>query len=148
MLKKAIALSSLAVLVAVVLAACEEGAPTPKISPAPTTAIAPSTAPGGGEVQVEEVLMADTGRDYRYKPKDSFTFKVGQKVRLVLTAEAEFHTFTVDDLTTAEGQTVDVQVLPGQTVTYEFTPTNTGTFNLICIPHQINGMIGTITVEN
>ena len=70
-----------------------------------------------------------------------FTFSVGDTITLQLTAEGEFHTFTVDDLG------IDVSVEPGQPAALTFTFDRAGTFDLICIPHEFQGMVGTITVR-
>ena len=106
--------------------------------------VTPEITPTTG--QEIEVALKDRGRKYLYDPKD-FTFKVGQKVKLVLTAETEFHTYTATDVPTEEGDKINALVFGGQTVTLEFTPSEAGEFKLICIPHQAFGMLGTITVE-
>ena len=69
------------------------------------------------------------------------TFSVGDSITFVLTAQTEFHTFTLDDLG------IDVPVDGGKTVRHTFTFNQAGTFNLICIPHEMQGMVGTITVK-
>lgn len=58
-----------------------------------------------------------------------------------LSAETDFHTFTIDDLG------IDVEVDGGTTQTLTFTFDKTATFDLICIPHQALEMVGTITVQ-
>lgn len=98
------------------------------------------------EIQEIDVDLKDRGLKYLFDPK-AFTFKVGQKVKLVLTAETEFHTFTATDVPTEEGEKINANVFGGQTVTLEFTPSEAGEFKLICIPHQAFGMVGTIIVE-
>ena len=103
------------------------------------------TPPNGEEII--EVTLQDRGRIYLFDPK-GFTFKVGQKVKLVLTAETEFHTYTATDVPTVEGEKINAFVFGGQTVTLEFTPSEAGEFKLICTPHQAFGMVGTITVES
>ena len=69
------------------------------------------------------------------------TFSVGDIVTFVLTSQTEFHTFTVDDLE------IDVSVDTGETVKHTLEFTKAGTFSLICIPHELQGMVGTITVN-
>ena len=135
--------------VALLAAACGGGAapaqnaPTPTSPPvvAPTTAPAPvsTTAPTG---DVEKVSLEDPGGSgaYMFGPSE-FTFSVGDTITLELTSEGEFHTFTVDDLG------IDVSVDAGQTETLTFTFDEAGTFDLICIPHEALGMVGTITVR-
>jgi plastocyanin len=77
---------------------------------------------------------------YWFEPMD-FTFSVGQTVKFILTSENEFHTFTVDAL--GIDQNVDV----GETAEITHTFTEAGSFDLICIPHQFVGMVGTISVN-
>ena len=77
---------------------------------------------------------------YRFDPSQ-LTFKVGECVNFTLTPETEFHTFTVDELG------LDVEANGGETVTFSFEFDAAGTFELICIPHQFLGMVGTIAVS-
>ena len=77
---------------------------------------------------------------YAFGPSE-MTFRVGETVNFSLTSETEFHTFTVADLD------IDVSVDLGKTVEVSFTFTETGTFELICIPHFGNGMYGTLTIQ-
>ena len=79
------------------------------------------------------------GGTYAFDPSD-FVFRVGDTVTFDLSAETDFHTFTIDDLG------IDVEVDGGTTQTLTFTFDKTGTFDLICIPHQAL-MVGTITVQ-
>ena len=94
-----------------------------------------------GEGRVINVLNHDLGGrgEYKFEPNE-FTFKVGETVTFNVEAQTEFHTFTVDDLG------IDVAVDAGETVTTTFTFDTAGEFKLICIPHELNGMTGAITV--
>jgi plastocyanin len=58
-----------------------------------------------------------------------------------MTAETEFHTFTVDDLD------IDEAVSSGDTVEFTVTFDKAGEFHLFCIPHEALGMEGTIKVQ-
>ena len=42
---------------------------------------------------------------------------------------------------------IDVGVDPGSTETLEFTFAEAGTYTLICVPQEVLGMVGTITVQ-
>ena len=150
-----------ALIVAVVLVAvaCGGGAapappPTPQPAspppppPAPAPAVAapapaapgPAPAPGGGAgIEVRMQDEAGSGA-YGFNPAQ-FNFKVGETVTFMFTADTEFHTFTVDDLG------IDEAVDPGPAVSFAFTFDKPGTFQLICIPHELQGMTGTITVQ-
>ena len=114
-------------------------APTAAPVSAPTTAPAPT---GGGEGHTVTVINQDLGGsgEYKFVPSE-FTFSVGETVNFVLTSETEFHTFTVDDLG------IDEQILPGETGTLSFTFDSPGEYTVICIPHEVLGMVGTITVQ-
>ena len=76
---------------------------------------------------------------YAFDPSE-LVFSVGDTVTFSLTSEAEFHTFTVDELG------IDEAVIAHEEATLTFTFQKTGTFELICIPHETLGMVGTITV--
>ena len=58
-----------------------------------------------------------------------------------LTSEAVYHTFTID------GTSVDVDVDVEEVVTVTYTFDEAGAFDLICIPHELNGMVGIINVQ-
>ena len=89
-----------------------------------------------------EVKLQDPGvsESYAFDPSE-LVFSVGDTVTFKLTSEAEFHTFTVDKLG------IDVSVIAHEEATLTFTFQETGTFELICIPHETLGMVGTITVR-
>ena len=69
------------------------------------------------------------------------TFKVGDSINFVIESETEFHTFTVEDLG------IDASADSGESVEFNFKFDRAGTFQLICIPHESQGMVGTITVQ-
>ena len=77
---------------------------------------------------------------YAFDPSE-LVFGVGETVTLKLTSEAEFHTFTVDELG------IDVSVIAHEEATLTFTFQEAGRFELICIPHETLGMVGLITVR-
>ena len=70
-----------------------------------------------------------------------FNFGVGDTITFTLTGESEFHTFTIDELGIDESVEVD------EPVTFSVTFDRPGAFQLICIPHELQGMTGTITVQ-
>ena len=75
-----------------------------------------------------------------YDPGD-FTFSAGEGVNFTFIAEAAFHTFTVTDLD------INVEVNAGEASGLDFVFEEPGTYELVCIPHQALGMVGTITVQ-
>ncbi len=117
----------------------------PPPPPAPVAAedlATPTPRPdGNGGTPVTVDLLDNDGRGpYAYEPAD-FVFSVGETVTFTLTSEAVYHTFTID------GTSVDVDVDVDEVVTVTYTFDEAGTFDLICIPHELNGMVGVITVQ-
>ena len=155
MLRKLIPLIALLVFAGVAATACgggDEPAPaTPRPSPPPPPpATAPAatvptvtpTPPSDGPVIDMQVELNDAGGrgPFAFAPAD-LTFNVGDTVKFEFVGESAFHTFTVEELG------IDVDVGGGETVNFEFTFDTPGTYDLICVPHQALGMVGTITVK-
>ena len=157
-LKGLVALAVLLIVVVPAGVACGRGkipAPTPTptqrlspptVPPAPQAATtqmttsASDTTPGITGTPITSVNQDPGGSgEYSFNPSE-FTFTTGDIVTFTFTAETEFHTFTVDELG------IDVSLDPGTPQTVTFTFDTPGTFPLICIPHEIQGMVGTITV--
>ncbi|MBM3935342.1 MAG: hypothetical protein FJ319_13795, partial [SAR202 cluster bacterium] len=118
---------------------------SPTQAPAATPTIpaaAPTTPPAatGNTINVTMGDAAGATKEYRYVP-NKFTFKVGEEITFVFTAETEEHTFTAEDLN------VDVTVAAKTTkrVTIKFD--KAGIFDFLCIPHADFGMDGQITVQ-
>lgn len=155
MLKKLAALTLMACAIFSVIAACGQPAPTepskmtikrasPPIPP-PAPTVAPDENGEGAEALVGTpftVRMIDNGGagPFAYDPLD-LTFSVGEIVNFTFIGEDAFHTFTVSDLD------IDVEVEAGETTGLDFKFEVAGTYELICIPHEALGMIGTITIQ-
>ena len=156
-LRRLIPLTVLVVFTAMAALACggdEEQAPAaPRPSPppppaatAPATPLPPTpTGPGPvtpGPVTESTVNLTDAGGPgpFSFDPAD-LTFNAGETVDFTFVSESQFHTFTVEELG------IDVDVDGGETVRFDFTFDEPGTYTLICIPHQSQGMVGTITVR-
>ena len=155
MIKQTIALVLVAGLAVVALAACSgigvaetagvQPASPPPVPRAPSDQIADGAGGNGGsQIRGTEVFvsMQDPGGsgEYIYDPAD-LSFAVGDVITFVLESESEFHTFTVPDLD------INVSVQSGMTADTTFTFDTAGTYELICVPHQALGMVGTITVQ-
>ena len=119
----------------------------PPPPPAPTAAVDESATDGqqaqqaGGGTPVTVGLLDNDGRGpFIYEPAD-FVFSVGETVTFTLTSEAAYHTFTI------EGTPIDVDVDIGETKEVTYTFSEAGTYNLICIPHELLEMVGVITVQ-
>ena len=157
-----LALAILSVTTALAAMACGGGTPAasalvapypttpPRMSPsppppAPTVAVpTPDTsssgqAAGGTPFTVNLEDIGGSG-EYKFDPTD-MTFSVGETVTFTLLSETEYHTFEVEDLDIFE------EVEAGDLHTFTFTFNETGTYELLCVPHIQQGMIGTITVQ-
>ena len=124
----------------IAMAACP-GGQTPATEDPPTPP-SPLTLCSLAEPGTLGVNLQDPGGSgtYMFGPSE-FTFDVGETVTFALCAESEFHTFTVDELG------IDVSVDVGSSERLVFTFDQSGTFQLICVPHEALGMTGTITVQ-
>ena len=87
-----------------------------------------------------DVALLDANSEYKFNP-DQLAFAAGETVKLNLTSQSEFHSFTVDDLD------IDVEVEAETTESITFTFDKPGTYDLICIPHESLGMVATIVVQ-
>ena len=155
MSKRILALMTMVALVSIALVACGGGAePAPaapqRVSP-PVVPPAPSTAPAapsntggsssGGGTAVTVSLQDPGGSGSYVFDSNALTFSAGEAVSFTFNSETEFHTFTVDDLG------IDVSVDGGSSETLNFTFDTPGVYELVCIPHEALGMVGTITVQ-
>lgn len=88
------------------------------------------------------VALQDPGGTgaYQFASVEPLAFNSGEVVNFTLKSEAEFHTFTVDTLD------IDVPAGAGETVEFYFEFTEPGRYELICVPHEAEGMVATITV--
>ena len=114
-------------------------ATTPADTPASTAGVPAGCSEGDISFTVDNQDPGGSG-SYVFVPND-LTFNVGDSICFTANAESEFHTFTVDALS------IDVSLDPGTTETFNHTFDEAGSFELICIPHQALGMVGTITVQ-
>ena len=149
MKKPVLAMFLLVLIVGLVAGACGGGDDKPTATPRPAATNTPTaevtqppsdspTPTGGGEGIPISVI--NRTNPYVFEPNE-FDFKVGTTYTLTIEGQDEFHSFTVDDLG------IDISIDAGETVVFEFTPTQTGTFKLICIPHQALGMVGEVRVS-
>lgn len=91
---------------------------------------------------VDVVVVNITGEDFSFDPS-AINVKLGQTVRVVLTANDLPHDFVVDEFNAKS-----TVAQPGETIEVEFTPTQAGEFEYYCSvgEHRANGMVGTLTV--
>ena len=115
-------------------------APAPQ-SLTPTTFGGQASGPSvsGTPVMVVNEDPAGSGA-YKFNPA-VLTFKRGDVAAFTLTAETEFHTFTVEELG------IDESLDKGERLEFSYTFDKSGTFQLVCLVHIGQGMVGTVTVN-
>ena len=102
---------------------------------------APSApAPAAAAEQAVGLMDGGGSGPFTFSP-DELKFSVGDVVDFSFVSEATFHTFTVDELG------IDVAVNVGEAAEFSYTFDKPGVYELICIPHEALGMVGTITVQ-
>ena len=146
--KRVLATFLLVLLVGLLAGACGGGDSDPTATPRPVATNTPASVPTSiptqppddGPMNGEVVNVTLTELPYSFQP-DGFDFLVGTTYALTFNAPGEFHTFTVADLG------LDVFINAGDPVVFEFTPTQAGTFKLICVPHEGSGMVGEVRVS-
>lgn len=107
----------------------------------PTSEVTTTSCTSETKKQVTIVGQDPAGDgEYAFKPTN-LNFSKGECVEFTLTAQSEFHTFTIEELE------IDQSVDAGESVKFAFTFTTTGEFSLICIPHKDQGMVGTVTIQ-
>ena len=117
---------------------------TPTTAPTPPPRARQIGQPGPGTRIT--VINRDKGGSgaYEFDPSD-LNFKLGETVTFTIVGETEYHTFTVDELGIDED--VDGSLKANASSTFTHTFDRAGTFKLVCLVHELEGMVGTITVE-
>ncbi|MDA1347939.1 MAG: plastocyanin/azurin family copper-binding protein [Chloroflexi bacterium] len=153
MISKTLPIMALLAIVSLVAVACGSDpevvttttkSPPPPERPATPVPVGQDNGSGSnsGDGTPVTVGLQDIGGSGKYKFVESeLSFKAGETVSFTFKSETEFHTFTVDDLD------IDVSVDSGVDETLTFTFDSPGTYKLICVPHESQGMVGTITVQ-
>lgn len=135
--------------------ACGQAAPTgpsetilirsspPIPEPAPAKELNPNGTPtpvAGTPITVNMTGVGTAADPGVFDPA-VFTFGVGEAVNFTIFAEDAFHSFTVSELE------INVEVNAGESGGLDFIFEEAGTYELICVPHEALGMVGTITVQ-
>lgn len=126
-------------------------APFAAIAASALLALAASCAGGGQRdaeptpppnARVVDVSMEDCvgSVSCAFSPSE-FEFETGDTVRFRLSADSEFHTFTVSELG------IDEMINARQTRYLDVTFDRPGEYSLICVPHESLGMTGAIAVR-
>ena len=135
--------------------ACGQAAPTEpsevsfrRASP-PIPAPAPTQAPDAegqqqaivGTPVTVNMTGVGTAADPGVFDPVNLAFSVGEAVNFTFFAEDAFHSFTVSELE------INVEVNAGESGGLDFIFEEAGEYELICVPHEALGMVGTITVQ-
>ncbi len=86
-----------------------------------------------------------TGSEYKFDPS-TVTAKAGQRVTVSFKNSGTLaHNFTVQNITSTDAGLAQ----PGQTVTVQFTPSQAGTYRIVCTQpgHEQLGMVGQLVVQ-
>ena len=129
---------------ALVAMACGGGTATVTFEPAPsaTTPAAPAAAPASAAPSGDSIAidLTTTSNPFTFAPAE-FELQAGKSYTFNIKVDSQFHTFTVKDLN------IDQALNPNSAQTVSLKVDKPGTYELICIPHQALGMVGTITVK-
>ena len=101
--------------------------------------LSPATGTGTQVSIVNGDPGGKTGK-YLFTP-NTLSFKKGESVDFTLTAESEVHNFNVEELK------LDTDINAGETLSFNYVFDKVGTYKYICIFHEANGMVGTISVS-
>lgn len=126
-------------------AACGGGeqapAPTPIISSNALASPTATTAPAANAAAVGEIVKVGLKENpYVFAPV-TYSFEKGKTYTLDFEAPGEFHTFTVEELG------INIFINANEAIQQSITPSLVGSFNLVCVPHETSGMLGTVTVS-
>jgi len=106
------------------------------VSPTPS-ALPTSQSSAAVTPQVIDIELLD---DPQIFDPSNLELDAGVTYRFRLHGGETFHTFTIREL----GLHYDVE--PNEVVEFTYTPSATGPFRLICVPHEFAGMVGEVTV--
>ena len=113
-----------------------------EVQPSPSTApkeIEESSVPSDEDNPIS-IVVETTSNPYAFAPTE-FEIQSGQTYEFAMTADNELHSFTVTELG------LNVNVLPNTTQIINLKFNEPGTYKLICLPHEIYGMVATIKVN-
>ena len=112
----------------------------PAAPPLPTTVNPKAPSLTNNPEEIEVITVKVNSNPYLYEP-NTYNLQVGKTYRFMIEGDAEFHTFTSTDL----GINVNIFVETNESV--DIVASKAGTFKLICIPHELQGMTGTIVIQ-
>ena len=109
---------------------------------AETSSAASTTTSSSGTADITIEMQDLPG--YAYLPAD-IEMSAGETYNIRLVGSDEFHTWSVVDSNGDYIVNINLNANAEQTVA--FTAPASGTYEIICLPHQASGMVGTLTVN-
>jgi plastocyanin len=98
------------------------------------------------EVPEDAITIEVTARSYEFDPA-TIEVPVGVPVRFVVESVDIYHTFTVKESEEAEEMLINLDLFPDEgAVETVYTFEESGEYYLYCIPHEAQGMVGSIVV--
>ena len=127
--------------------ACGGGESTTSVTPTevPTKAAETSSSTTTSSSATADItIVMEEVPAMAYVPAD-ITMEAGKTYNIKLVGGAEFHTWTIVD---SSGVYVEnISVNPSTEDTIQLTAPSAGTYDIICLPHQVNNMIGKLVVN-
>ena len=111
-----------------------------KVAETSSAASATTSSSGAADITIE---MQDVP-GYAYLPAD-IEMNAGETYNIRLVGSDEFHTWSLADGN--GGWIANISLNPNAEQTVSFTAPAAGTYEIICLPHQANDMVGTLTVN-
>lgn len=132
-------------------APAQSGTPTVEIAPTAQAAQgAPVTPDAGGQVHTVQMVTTQGGASGEFQPK-TISVKKGDVVRWVMADAQAAHNVSFSQ---AQGNPAgftpppDSPIYAQQGQTFELkVDWNPGTYNYVCVPHAMTGMVGSVSVQ-
>jgi len=127
--------------------ACGGGESATSVTPTevPTQAVETSSGTTTGSSAAADItIVMEEVPAMAYIPAN-ITMEAGKTYNIKLVGGSEFHTWTIVD--SSGGYVENFSVNPSTEDTIQLTAPSTGTYDIICLPHQVNNMIGKLVVN-
>jgi cytochrome c oxidase subunit 2 len=116
------------------------GEAEPSAPPAPVPVVVEETPVSSTNTDAIPISIGTTSDPYLFNPND-LELLAGQTYAFEMTSDKELHSFTVSELG------LNVNVMPNTTEIINVKFDTPGIYQLICLPHEIYGMVAKITVN-
>jgi plastocyanin len=108
------------------------------------TAETTSTAATSSATTEDLTIVMQEVPGMAYVPAN-ITMNAGQTYNVKLVGGGEFHTWTIVDSSGAYVENLSIN--PDMEDIIQVTAPASGTYDILCLPHQTNGMVGTLVVN-